>query len=83
MRRMALLIAALALTACAPQVDLSSIPEQDDATPIAAIGAAEKIKIVGSSTVSPFSTTVAEQFGAVSDHPAPIVETTGTGGGFK
>ena len=83
MRRMAVLVAALALTACAPQVDLSSIPEQDDATPIAAIGAAEKIKIVGSSTVSPFSTTVAEQFGAVSDHPAPIVETTGTGGGFK
>ncbi|MEM1147050.1 MAG: substrate-binding domain-containing protein [Pseudomonadota bacterium] len=83
MRRTALLVAALALTACAPQVDLSSIPEQDGATPITAIGTAEKIKIVGSSTVSPFSTTVAEQFGAVSDHPAPIVETTGTGGGFK
>jgi phosphate transport system substrate-binding protein len=33
--------------------------------------------------VAPFSTTVAEQFGAVSPHPAPIVETTGTGGGFK
>ena len=70
-------------SACSPHVDLSAIPEQDNAPPISAIGEAQKIKIVGSSTVAPFSTTVAEQFGAISDHPAPIVETTGTGGGFK
>lgn len=73
----------LALSACGPHVDLSSIPEQEDAIAISAIGEAQKIKIVGSSTVAPFSTTVAEQFGAISPHPAPIVETTGTGGGFK
>ncbi len=47
------------------------------------IGEAERIKIVGSSTVAPFSTTVAEQFGAATRHATPIVETTGTGGGFK
>jgi len=73
----------LALSACAPSINLSEIPEQEGATPVYAIGQAEKIKIVGSSTVAPFATTVAEQFGASSDHYAPIVETTGTGGGFK
>ncbi len=41
------------------------------------------IRIVGSSTVAPFSETVAEQFGAASAYRTPIVETTGTGGGFK
>ncbi|MEL7111714.1 MAG: substrate-binding domain-containing protein [Pseudomonadota bacterium] len=71
------------VTACGPHVDLSAIPEQPNAPPVSAIGEVQKIKIVGSSTVSPFSTTVAEQFGAISMHPAPIVETTGTGGGFK
>ncbi len=76
-------IAMAILTACTPHVDLSAIPEQDNAPPISSIGEAQKIKIVGSSTVAPFSTTVAEQFGAISEHPAPIVETTGTGGGFK
>ncbi|MEO1015534.1 MAG: substrate-binding domain-containing protein [Pseudomonadota bacterium] len=47
------------------------------------LGQAEKIKIVGSSTVAPFSTTVAEQFGAATRYATPVVETTGTGGGFK
>ena len=77
------LLTAIILTACTPHVELSEIPEQDAVTPIYAIGEAQKIKIVGSSTVAPFATTVAEQFGAVSEHPSPIVETTGTGGGFK
>ena len=44
---------------------------------------AQKIRIVGSSTVAPFATTVAERFGATTRYPTPIVETTGTGGGFK
>lgn len=79
----AIFLAILMVSACGPSVDLSSIPEQDAAPPVSAIGGSEKIKIVGSSTVAPFSTTVAEQFGAVSPYPAPIVETTGTGGGFK
>lgn len=41
------------------------------------------IHIVGSSTVFPFSTTVAERFSKETRYKAPIVESTGTGGGFK
>ncbi len=42
----------------------------------------EQIRIVGSSTVYPFTTVVAEQFGN-NGFKTPIVESTGTGGGFK
>jgi phosphate transport system substrate-binding protein len=52
----------------------------------AAAGTAEardQIRIVGSSTVFPFSTAVAEQFGKSSGFKTPVVESTGTGGGFK
>jgi len=42
-----------------------------------------QINIVGSSTVYPFSSYVAEEFGAISDFPAPKVESTGSGGGHK
>jgi phosphate transport system substrate-binding protein len=45
--------------------------------------ARDYITIVGSSTVYPFSTVVAEQFGKSSKFKAPKVEATGTGGGFK
>lgn len=45
--------------------------------------AREQIRIVGSSTVYPFTTIVAENFGKKSGMPTPIVEATGTGGGFK
>ena len=45
--------------------------------------ARDTIRIVGSSTVYPFSTVVAERFGRITEHPTPIVESTGTGGGFK
>jgi phosphate transport system substrate-binding protein len=41
------------------------------------------ITIVGSSTVYPFTTTVAEQFGRGGKFKTPKVESTGTGGGFK
>jgi phosphate transport system substrate-binding protein len=44
--------------------------------------AREEIRIVGSSTVYPFTTAVAEAFGKVSGK-TPVVESTGTGGGFK
>ena len=53
---------------------------------IAAAGAAEardQIRIVGSSTVYPFTTAVAEQFGKTSGMKTPVVESTGTGGGMK
>jgi len=41
------------------------------------------IYIVGSSTVYPFSTVVAERFGRASNFKTPKVESTGSGGGFK
>lgn len=45
--------------------------------------AREQIRIVGSSTVYPFVSLVAEQYGMNEDYRTPIVESTGTGGGFK
>mgnify|MGYP005996327863 FL=1 len=45
--------------------------------------ARDQIKIVGSSTVYPFSSSVAEEFGATTKFPTPVVESTGTGGGMK
>ncbi|WP_341715288.1 substrate-binding domain-containing protein, partial [Limnobacter sp.] len=44
--------------------------------------ARDKITIVGSSTVYPFTTIVAEKLGN-QGFPTPIVESTGTGGGAK
>jgi phosphate transport system substrate-binding protein len=43
----------------------------------------EQIRIVGSSTVYPFTTAVAEQFGKGGKFKTPVVESTGTGGGMK
>jgi phosphate transport system substrate-binding protein len=45
--------------------------------------ATNSIKVVGSSTVYPFTTVVAERFGKDTKHSTPIVESTGTGGGMK
>jgi phosphate transport system substrate-binding protein len=45
--------------------------------------ARDNIEIVGSSTVYPFSTTVAENYAKKTGNPAPKVESTGTGGGMK
>lgn len=45
--------------------------------------ARDEIRIVGSSTVFPFSTAVAEQFGKKTDFATPVVESTGSGGGIK
>ena len=45
--------------------------------------ARDQIRIVGSSTVFPFSTTVAEQFGKTTSFKTPVVESTGSGGGLK
>ena len=41
------------------------------------------ISIVGSSTVYPFTTAVAEQFGKTTKFKTPKIESTGTGGGIK
>src|SRR5687767_3602802 len=43
----------------------------------------DQIRIVGSSTVYPFTTKVAERFGRAGGFKTPVVESTGTGGGFK
>ena len=53
---------------------------------VAVAGTAEardQIRIVGSSTVFPFSTAVAERFGKTTSFKTPIVESTGSGGGLK
>lgn len=53
---------------------------------IAVAGTAEardQIRIVGSSTVYPFATVVAENFGRTTQFKTPVIESTGSGGGFK
>lgn len=45
--------------------------------------ARDQLRIVGSSTVYPFTTAVAEQFGKTGGGKTPVVESTGTGGGMK
>ncbi len=45
--------------------------------------ARDQIRIVGSSTVYPFATVVAEEFGQSTDFKTPIIESTGSGGGLK
>ncbi|WP_373308354.1 PstS family phosphate ABC transporter substrate-binding protein [Kordiimonas sediminis] len=67
MKKSAMVAAALACTAALPS----------------AAHAEDQVRIVGSSTVYPFSTVVAERFGRTSGFKTPIVESTGTGGGFK
>ena len=45
--------------------------------------ARDYIAVVGSSTVFPFATTVAENFGRTTDFKTPKIESTGSGGGMK
>ncbi|MET0089349.1 MAG: PstS family phosphate ABC transporter substrate-binding protein [Candidatus Thiodiazotropha sp.] len=45
--------------------------------------ARDYISIVGSSTVYPFATVVAEQFGKTTQFKTPKIESTGSGGGLK
>ena len=42
-----------------------------------------EIRIVGSSTVFPYTQAVAEQYAGMTGNPAPVVESTGTGGGMQ
>jgi phosphate transport system substrate-binding protein len=50
---------------------------------LASSAEAREIRIVGSSTVFPFSAAVAESFGRTTDFATPVVESTGSGGGLK
>jgi phosphate transport system substrate-binding protein len=52
-------------------------------TMVGAAHARDQISIVGSSTVYPFATIVAEKFGQSSGFKTPVIESTGTGGGMK
>jgi phosphate transport system substrate-binding protein len=68
-------VAALALTAC---------QQSGSSGGGGSSGTRDTIRIVGSSTVYPFTTAVAEQFQRKNpSFKAPIVESTGTGGGMK
>ncbi len=56
------------------------------ATLILGLGTAQardQIRIVGSSTVYPFASYVCEEFGATTQYPTPVIESTGSGGGLK
>ena len=56
------------------------------AVSLAAMGSAharDQISMVGSSTVYPFATIVAEKFGQSSKFKTPVIESTGSGGGLK
>ena len=45
--------------------------------------ARDQVRVVGSSTVFPFATAVAERFGKTSSFKTPVIESTGSGGGLK
>ena len=47
------------------------------------VQARDQIRIVGSSTVFPFATAVAENFGKTTKFKTPVIESTGSGGGAK
>jgi phosphate transport system substrate-binding protein len=53
------------------------------ATSATIASARDQVRVVGSSTVFPYSQAVAENFANASGMAAPVVESTGTGGGFK
>jgi phosphate transport system substrate-binding protein len=50
---------------------------------IGAAAARDQIRIVGSSTVFPYTQAVAEEFGSSGGFAAPVTESTGTGGGMR
>ena len=64
-------------------VSFSSLALLLSALQPAAALARDQIQIVGSSTVYPFATIVAERFGNKGNFKTPVIESTGTGGGMK
>lgn len=81
--RLAAAVLAGALVACgAPVSDLARFNGQV-VEPAPALPSQDKaLRFAGSSTVFPFSATVAEQFGAATRFATPNVESIGTGGGL-
>jgi len=64
-------------------VMISSLAALLGAVSSTAVLARDQIQIVGSSTVYPFATIVAERFGNEGKFKTPVIESTGTGGGMK
>ena len=81
------LTASLSVISCGPKADQAGKKEQvaSDAGQAGeqTQSARDYISIVGSSTVYPFATVVAEQFGKTTEFKTPKIESTGSGGGFK
>lgn len=88
------LLALAALQACGKGGTDNEVTGKDTAqpatsTPAKASGGAmaqsgrDYVYIVGSSTVYPFATVVAERFGRSSEFKTPKIESTGSGGGLK
>ena len=50
---------------------------------VSGASARDQLSIVGSSTVYPFASAVAEKFGQSTDFKTPVIESTGSGGGLK
>lgn len=69
---------ALGVAACGPSNPGGAGAKTDGGT-----GSRDQLRIVGSSTVFPFATAVAEQFASRGQFKTPVVESTGTGGGLK
>lgn len=69
-RLLATMIVAAAATVAAPTVAPAQQPARDT------------VRVTGSSTLYGFATRVAETFGRTSRHRTPVVESSGTGGGF-
>ena len=82
-----LLAGSWSVIGCGPKADKSGKEEQagneTGQTVEETQSARDYISIVGSSTVYPFATVVAEQFGKTTDFKTPKIESTGSGGGFK
>ena len=71
-------------TATSAETTVATAPvETTSAKPTASNSGRDVINIVGSSTVYPFSTVVAERFGKTTSFKTPKIESTGTGGGMK
>ena len=85
--------------AAASRASMTELPEGNRMKPALYAGAAaatvallaapafaqsrDQIRIVGSSTVFPYTQAVAEQFSAATGSASPVVESTGTGGGMQ
>ena len=66
-----------------PVVGKSADKKPAPVTSQAQSGGRDYVYVVGSSTVYPFATVVAERFGRGSEFKTPKIESTGSGGGLK